>query len=214
MSKSSRPGKAATTVVAATAVATLAIGGLAATAASASTGPVRAGAAPAAVTPLALPPYSTWIADVTAVTDQAASYLQARLPDPSARTAIVLDIDNTSLQTAYSPGLTSPATPPVLALAKLAKARGAAVFFVSDRSELLRLQTQYNLSSVGYPVDGLYLRPLFDFEPVADLKTKSRAAIEARGYTIVANIGNLPTDLSGGHAERTFKLPDYGGQLG
>ncbi|WP_342353759.1 hypothetical protein [Couchioplanes caeruleus] len=37
--------------------------------------------------------------------------------------------------------------------------------------------------------------------------------MERRGYTIVASIGNSATDLGGGHAERTFKLPDYNGQL-
>ena len=44
-------------------------------------------------------------------------------------------------------------------------------------------------------------------------KTAKRAEIEAKGYTIVANVGNNTTDLVGGHAERTFKLPDYNGEL-
>ena len=37
--------------------------------------------------------------------------------------------------------------------------------------------------------------------------------LQAKGYTIIANIGTSATDLSGGHAEKTFKLPDYHGQL-
>jgi hypothetical protein len=45
------------------------------------------------------------------------------------------------------------------------------------------------------------------------MKTNARIAIENSGYTIVANVGNSATDLAGGHAERTFKLPDYDGQL-
>jgi hypothetical protein len=57
------------------------------------------------------------------------------------------------------------------------------------------------------------MRPLFNFDPVQTNKTKARAAIEAQGYTIVANIGNNTTDLDGGYAERTFKLPDYNGAL-
>lgn len=32
-------------------------------------------------------------------------------------------------------------------------------------------------------------------------------------YVVRPSIGNSATDLSGGHAERTFKLPDYDGQL-
>ena len=52
-------------------------------------------------------------------------------------------------------------------------------------------------------------------EPRTDdaLKTAARTEIERRGYRIVANIGNNDTDLTGGHADRTFKLPDYDGRL-
>jgi acid phosphatase len=35
-----------------------------------------------------------------------------------------------------------------------------------------------------------------------------RAAIEDEGYTIVANVGDQPSDLEGGHAERAFLLPN------
>ncbi|MFC0436663.1 HAD family acid phosphatase [Kutzneria buriramensis] len=171
-----------------------------------------AGTAEAAPAAAAAPSESVWIADVTTVTDQATAYLQQRLANPG-RNAIVLDIDNTSLETYYHPQWTTPATPPVLELAKLAKADGAAVFFVTDRTELIRSVTADNLTDVGYPVDGLSMRPLFNFDPAQVNKTKARAAIEAQGYTIVANIGNNTTDLDGGHAERTFKLPDYNGAL-
>jgi predicted secreted acid phosphatase len=161
----------------------------------------------------AAPPYAAWIADVTVVTTQATDYLDQRLPGQGGRAAIVLDIDNTSLETYYSGGITTPAVKPVLSVATLAKAKGAAVFFVTDRTELIEWPTEGNLVTVGYPVDGLYLRPLFNFDPVQANKTKARIAIEQAGYTIVANIGNNRTDLDGGHAERTFKLPDYDGAL-
>ncbi|WP_410643728.1 HAD family acid phosphatase [Amycolatopsis sp. lyj-346] len=179
---------------------------------SAGAAEARPAATPAAVS-AAAPAYATWIADVTAVATPATDYLTQRLAVPGGRTAIVLDIDNTSLETHYSGGLTTPAVKPVLALAKLAKAKGAAVFFVSDRTEVIRWPTEGNLKAVGYPVNGLYLRPLFNFDPVQTNKTKARIAIEQAGYAIVANIGNNVTDLDGGHAERTFKLPDYNGAL-
>ena len=57
------------------------------------------------------------------------------------------------------------------------------------------------------------MRPLLDFESVQNLKTNARITIEAMGYRIVANIGNNTTDLAGGHAEQTYKLPDYDGLL-
>jgi hypothetical protein len=171
------------------------------------------GLADHAAVSLALPPYQTWLDDVTAVADQAEHYLDDRLPDPPAQPAIVLDIDNTSLQTAYRPGLTSPATPGILELAQQAADAGAAVFFVTARPQILGWQSEANLRGEGYPFTGIYLRPWFNTQPEQALKTAARTAIERRGYTIVANIGNSPSDLAGGHAERTFKLPDYDGQL-
>ena len=171
---------------------------------------VVTGAAATPAQAAALPSYETWITDVTTVTDQASDYLDDRLPAGGARAAIVLDIDNTALQSRYRPYA---ATPSVLALARQARADGAAVFFVTARPEIIEAATEANLSIVGYQWTDLYTRPTFNFEDNQTLKTKARIAIEDRGYTIVANIGNSATDLGGGHAERTFKLPDYGGQL-
>jgi len=176
-------------------------------------------AAPAVAAPVstlavqALPATAVWLADVTAVTDVASQYLSGRLPDSRIKAAIVLDIDNTALESDFSSDLVTPATPPVLALAKQAQAAGAKVFFVSNRTEIIGPWTEYNLSQVGYTYTGIYLRAVFDFSDVQTMKTNARIAIENSGYTIVANIGNSATDLAGGHAERTFKLPDYDGQL-
>ena len=160
-----------------------------------------------------LPSYGTWIADVSAVTDQAAAYLSTRLPDTGIKAAIVLDIDNTALESQYKGGIITAATAPVLAIAKQAHAAGAAVIFVTARPEIIKALTKENLKQVGYPNDGLYLRATFDFSSDQTLKTNARIAIEKAGYTIVANIGNNTSDLAGAHAERTFKLPDYDGQL-
>jgi hypothetical protein len=168
------------------------------------------GAAATPANAAALPSRATWLADVQAVTDQAAGYLDGRLPASGIRAAIVLDIDNTALQSKYKP---YDATPSVLALARQARADGAAVFFVTARPEIIEAATEINLSVVGYQWTDIYTRPTFDFSDNQTLKTKARIDIEKRGYTIVANVGNSATDLGGGHAERTFKLPDYDGQL-
>ena len=192
-------------LVVAVATAGLLVPGMALTATGAAAATPRA-----AVAAQALPAYETWLADVTAVTDRAAAFLDGRLPDAGARPAIVLDIDNTALQSKYRPYL---ATPSVLALARQAQADGAAVFFVTARPEIIEPATALNLQAVGYEWTDLYTRPTFNFDDNQTLKTKARIDIERRGYTIVANIGNSATDLGGGHAERTFKLPDYDGQL-
>lgn len=85
---------------------------------------------------------------------------------------------------------------------------------MTARPDIIASVTDYNLKHVGYQVSGLYVRNFIDlFKDVAVYKTAQRVAIESKGYTIIANIGNSATDLSGGHAEKTFKLPDYDGQL-
>ncbi|WP_040811022.1 HAD family acid phosphatase [Nocardia concava] len=163
-----------------------------------------------------LPPESQWIADVTAVANEAQTYLTTALPGAT-KPAIVFDVDNTVLETSYHPGPITPAIPPILKLAQWAKSQGAAIIFVTGRPSLMNFYTQINLSSVGYSVDGLYGGGLTTGSSgaaaLAEYKTATRAAIEGQGYTIVANIGNSASDLSGGHAQKTFKLPDYDGAL-
>jgi acid phosphatase len=51
------------------------------------------------------------------------------------------------------------------------------------------------------PADAHYLS-------AADFKAPQRQTIESEGYTIVANMGDQPSDLDGGFAERTYLLPN------
>ncbi|MGX4690602.1 HAD family acid phosphatase [Streptomyces sp. JNUCC 63] len=160
--------------------------------------------------------YGTWQQDCQAVMDEALPYLRQRIADggPGEKQAIVFDIDNTTLETDFGFSYPQPANKPVLKAAQYAQEHGVSLFFVTARPGILKEPTRFNLTHEGYRVDGLHVRGLFDlFKNVADYKTAQRAAIESRGYTIIANIGNSATDLSGGHAEKTFKLPDYDGQL-
>ncbi|MFE2584543.1 HAD family acid phosphatase [Streptomyces sp. NPDC059378] len=160
--------------------------------------------------------YATWQRDCQAVMDQALPYLRQRIAaaGPGEKPAIVLDIDNTALETDFGFSYPQPANAPVLAVARYAQEHGVSVFFVTARPGIIYLPTEYNLEHDGYEVSGLYVRGLFDlFKDVAAYKTAQRVDIESKGYTIIANIGNSATDLSGGHAEKTYKLPDYDGQL-
>jgi len=195
-------------------VVALGIGGTLTAAGTASAAP-----APevATVTAAAGVDYATWQTDVKAVIDQATPYVEQRTAHADGqRLALVFDIDNTTLETDFHPwyALPTPAVQASLELAKYAKSRGVAIFFVTARPGIIHSLTKWNLTSVGYPVDGLYVRDLPDlFDEVSAYKTGERAEIEALGYTIIANVGNNDSDLVGGHAERTFKLPDYDGQL-
>ncbi|MET7935232.1 HAD family acid phosphatase [Streptomyces sp. NPDC005322] len=210
----------ATTVAVAMAIG---VGATATTATAATTGATVATARPgptagAAATPTAgdKVDYETWQRDVRAIIDgQARPYIERRTAHAAGeKQAIVLDIDNTSLETDFGFSYPQPAVAPVLKLSQYAHDRGVAIFFVTARPGILTPPTEYNLEQVGYPVAGLYVRHLPDlFQDVAAYKTAKRAEIEKNGYTIIANIGNSPTDLTGGHAEKSFKLPDYDGQL-
>ncbi|MER6977419.1 HAD family acid phosphatase [Streptomyces carpinensis] len=160
--------------------------------------------------------YATWQKDCQAVMDQALPYLKQRVANarPGEKQAIVFDVDNTTLETDFGFSFPQPANKPVLKVAQYAQEHGVSLFFVTARPGIIKAPTEYNLEYDGYDVDGLYVRGLLDlFQNVADYKTAQRAAIETRGYTIIANVGNSATDLSGGHAEKTFKLPDYDGRL-
>ncbi|MGW5495695.1 HAD family acid phosphatase [Streptomyces olivaceoviridis] len=160
--------------------------------------------------------HATWQKDCQAVMDQALPYLKGRIAAarPGEKQAIVLDIDNTTLETDFGFSYPQPANRPVLDVARYAQEHGVSLFFVTARPGVLYWPTEYNLEHDGYDVSGLRVRGLVDlFKDVAAYKTAQRVDIENDGYTIIANIGNSATDLSGGHAEKTFKLPDYDGQL-
>ncbi|MEU9174208.1 HAD family acid phosphatase [Streptomyces sp. NPDC048420] len=160
--------------------------------------------------------YATWQTDCQTVMNQALPYLKSRIAAtrPGEKQAIVFDIDNTTLETDFGFSYPSPANKPVLEVAKYAQEHGVSLFFVTARPDIIYSFTDSNLKQVGYQVSGLYVRNFIDlFKDVAAYKTAQRVDIENKGYTIIANIGNSATDLSGGHAEKTFKLPDYDGQL-
>jgi acid phosphatase len=99
---------------------------------------------------------------------------------------------------------------PTLRLFKAARARGVAVFFITGRHEDERAATERNLRQAGYDGwAGLVLRPPGGpAASAAEFKGAERARLEAAGYTVIANVGDQPSDLAGGHAERTFLLPN------
>ncbi|MFD7945201.1 HAD family acid phosphatase, partial [Streptomyces sp. NPDC059744] len=147
--------------------------------------------------------YGTWQRDVAAVIDVARPYIQQRIAQTPAgqKPAIVLDIDNSSLETDFHYFWTfpTPAIAQVRDLVRYADSQGVAIFFVTARPGIIASLTQHNLTAVGYPVTGLYVRDLPDlFDEVSTYKTAKRAEIEARGYTIIAHNANNESDLVGG----------------
>ncbi|MFT4264138.1 MAG: HAD family acid phosphatase [Nocardioides sp.] len=137
-------------------------------------------------------------------------YLETRVARSGggANLAVVLDIDNTSLATHYA--WPEPVRP-TLRFARRAHELGVKVFFVTGRRTADANAQHPRLRRAGYTVAGICGRQ--DGESLTAGKIRCRKALVARGFTIIASVGNLPTDFKGGYSERTFDLPDYGGRL-
>jgi acid phosphatase len=99
---------------------------------------------------------------------------------------------------------------PTMDVFTAARDRGAAIFFITGRDESQRAATERNLAAVGYTgYTRLIMEPVgAHFASAADFKAPQRADIEEQGYTIIANVGDQPSDLEGGFAERTYLLPN------
>lgn len=102
------------------------------------------------------------------------------------------------------------ATPlrPSIELLKYARSRGVAIFLITGRQEHLRRSTIANLVKYGIAYDGLYMRKNGDKTEASKVKPEYRKQIEEMGYTIIGNIGDQQSDLSGGHCLNTSKLPN------
>jgi predicted secreted acid phosphatase len=172
---------------------------------------------------------SQWARDVAQVVAAARSYVHRRLAGEVHRPAVVLDIDDTALST-YPVHANNefgsrqnrevlPAIQPTLELACAAHAEGAALFFITERRFERHEDTMSNLLGVGYPRPAeLFLRRRTPPYPeyltegpdcsTVQYKSATRAHIAGRGFTILASVGDQYSDLEGGHAERTFKLPN------
>jgi acid phosphatase len=103
----------------------------------------------------------------------------------------------------------STALQPTVALVRRARELGVAVFFITGRPSELRAATERNLREQGYAWDGVVLQPTgAHADRAASFKAPERQRIAERGYTIILNMGDQESDLEGGYAERTFKLPN------
>lgn len=176
-------------------------------------------------------------AGLATVDGMAADWLRSRAPHAD-RPALVLDIDETALSNwkvisrddfgrpiaggcdlaldapcgwaAWDQLGHDPAIKPTLSLFEIAKSLKVAVFFITGRPEGQRAATERNLADAGY-VGYLKLFMVPDghhFASAADFKAPVRAELEREGFTIIANVGDQPSDLLGSHAEKKFLLPN------
>lgn len=155
-----------------------------------------------------------------------------------AKPAILFDIDDTTLNTysyeiysnfVYNPTTNAafvnagsksvfPAVPGMTDLEAKAVAKGYQVFFLTGRPASQLTGTEANLTDAGYTFDpaNIYLKDqtkpwLSTCAPTCtttQYKSLTRKYIESLGYNIVANFGDQFSDLNGGYADRTFKIPN------
>ncbi|HSJ76453.1 MAG TPA: HAD family acid phosphatase, partial [Gemmatimonadales bacterium] len=173
--------------------------------------------------------------DFSAVVARAQQWLEQR-SQTAKKPAIVLDIDETSLSNwpayrlngwgrvvaggcnleegpcglrAWQALGKSKALSPTRELARRAHELGVAVFFISGRPPNLREPTERNLREQGYDPTAVILLPQgAHFKSAVDFKAPERRKIAEQGYTIILTMGDQESDLAGGFAERTFKLPN------
>jgi hypothetical protein len=168
-----------------------------------------------------------WRADTVRKIRKAKNYVRrwlahhhgANRPKP----AIVLDIDDTSLslyECAKARAFVAPVVcaveptlPPIYqtrSLYYLAQRRNVAVFFITGRPEGLRALTVTQLKAAVYGgPNTLYLRPNNDpNSSLVPYKSGTRKTITQAGYRILVNVGDQQSDLAGGYANRTYKLPN------
>lgn len=168
--------------------------------------------------------------DIKNVVNDAMRYLKMRMSRPfpqDKKPAIVLDIDETSLSNyadmkrldfggtieeirADEDKGQDPAIKPTLKLYHFAKDNHITVFFLTGRFEEERATTEDNLRKAGYEDwQKLILRDgEYRTKPAAVYKSAIRKQLSEQGYDIILNMGDQKSDLAGGYADKTFKLPN------
>lgn len=165
--------------------------------------------------------------DIAAVTTKADAWLVERAGQkkPGERLAIVFDLDETlvsnwpeieSIGLGYVPAVweqwvedgKAPAIAPVREVYRTARKLGLEIYFITGRREHQRAGTEKNLRAIECAeMTALIMKSEDAKGTSAAFKTAERAKLAAQSIVIVANLGDQESDLVGGFAEKTFKLP-------
>jgi len=169
-----------------------------------------------------------YLDDIAAVAKRAETWLVERSSRRRAgeRLAVIFDLDETLLfnwphlsrnDFGYVPAVwdawvqrgEAPAIEPVRETYRAARRLGVDVIFLTGRRERERVGTEKNLRAIGC---GEYAELICNANEARGTsrawKTAARERLTKEGWTIVANVGDQESDLAGGFAERTFKLPN------
>jgi len=160
-----------------------------------------------------VPSREQWVKDVNKVMKGSGAALKERLDSVGIdeKLAINLDIDNSTIASYYD-GDDAGAIPRVKKYTDLATSRGVALLFNTGRINTQAERTRNQLTAAGYDVAMLCMRK--KGETIPHGKQRCRNKFIKKGYTLVANVGNNPTDFQGTGYEKAYRLPNYGGELG
>lgn len=165
-------------------------------------------------------------ADLAAVAMPAKAWIDERARRGPGKLAVVFDIDETSLSnldhmtqadwgyqadswSTWVMSARAPALLPAREIFHAARANHVTVFFITGRRQSEEAATARNLRSQGMSgFAEILVRAEHSKTPVQAFKTAQRKRITEQGFTIIANVGDQQSDLDGGYAERTFKLPN------
>jgi predicted secreted acid phosphatase len=175
--------------------------------------------------------------DIALVIADARAYVERRAAEVKSP-AVVLDIDETSLsnwtniqennfgfikggpcmeQPEMACGFddwilkgAAPAIEPTRTFFNALRAKNISVFFITGRRDSQREATLLNLDRAGFQGWArLVTRPDSDTNrSIVPFKSGERLKIQESGYTIIANIGDQDSDLTGGAADCGIKLPN------
>ncbi|GAB3246282.1 HAD family acid phosphatase [Nocardioides dilutus] len=168
-------------------------------------------AGPASAAERKVPSREQWLKDVSKVMKGSGAYLRERTESGDTGLAVNFDIDNSSIASYYD-GPQAGAIPRILKFATVAQGLGVALVFNTGRLNVQRQRTRTQLSDAGYDVAALCMRR--KGETIRHGKQRCRNRFIAAGYTLIANVGNNPTDFTGDGYEKAYRLPNYGGELG
>lgn len=104
----------------------------------------------------------------------------------------------------------TPAIQPSINVLRRAKARGVAIVVISGRKQAQAPYTASCLEKIGVTgVKQLILRsPQQEALTAEVFKSRARAGLERQGWKIALSIGDQVSDMSGGHADAGFLLPN------
>lgn len=163
---------------------------------------------------------------IDVVAARAKSWVEARAAHGGSKLTVVFDLDETllfnwplmsAMDFGYVPAewdrwvaeARAPAIESVRDVFHTARRLGIDVVIITGRLESTRASTERNLRAINCAdVAALICRP--DGEPGTNgsFKSAARERLIAERRTIIANIGDQASDLVGGSAEKTFKLPN------